>query len=130
MPQTSGSPAVPGKLTVFYDGACPGCRRDRKRYQAWAGEAGREVEWFDITGQEQWLRQHGIDPQRALTELHLMDANGHIHAELNAYILLMRRVPRLRPLAWLISLPLLRPLLASLYHSMVRRRLRRSGRLP
>jgi len=41
----------------------------------------------------------------------------------------MGKVPLLKPLAWLIGLPLIRPLLARLYHRMVIRRLQRSGRL-
>jgi len=115
-------------LTVFYDGACPRCVRDRRRYQRLAGHQG--VEWFDITGKEEELRARGIDPRRALTELHLQDEAGRIHAELDAYILLMRRAPLLRPLAWLLGLPLLRPWLARRYHRMVEQRLRREGRLP
>ncbi len=118
------------KITVFYDGACPSCRRDRDRYEAMAGkEAQDELCWFDISGQDAELRRLGIDPHLALTELHLRDENQRIVSELDAYLLLMRRVPRLKPLAWIIALPLIRPLLARLYHWMVMRRLHRSNRL-
>ena len=117
------------EITVFYDGACPSCVRDRKHYERWAGQAGAHVCWFDITGQEARLRELGIDPRRALTELHVLDEHQHIRSELEAYILLMERVPRLKPLAWLIGRPPIRPGLARLYHWMVDRRLRRSGRL-
>jgi len=41
----------------------------------------------------------------------------------------MQRVPRLRIIAWLIDLPIIRPIIAYLYHLMVSRRLRRAGRL-
>jgi predicted DCC family thiol-disulfide oxidoreductase YuxK len=64
-----------------------------------------------------------------LTELHVRDENLRIRSELDAYILLMSRVPCLKLLAWLIGLPLVRPLLAAFYHQLVNRRLRRSGRL-
>ncbi len=94
-----------------------------------AGAAGRDVHWFDITDREDELTALGIDPQLALTELHVRDEQGHIISELAAYILLMRRVPRLKLLAWLIALPVIRPLLAALYHASVLRRLRRDGRL-
>ena len=57
----------------------------------------------------------GIDPIKALTELHVKDNNGHILSEIDAYILLMSKVPVLSPLAWLIGLPLIRPLLAGIY---------------
>lgn len=116
-------------ITVFYDGACPSCVRDRRTYERWAGAAGTRIAWFDITGQEERLRELGIDPRKALTELHVMDERRHIRSELDAYILLLEQVPWLRPLAWLISRPVIRPGLARLYHRAVDRRLRRSGRL-
>ncbi len=118
-----------GQLTVFYDGACPRCREDRRRYTRLAAGNAQRVCWFDITGQEDALRKRGIDPQLALTELHVEDEHGLIHAELDAYRLLMGKVALLRPLAWLIGLPLIRPLLSRCYHYLVMRRLKQSGRL-
>ena len=94
-----------------------------------AGQAGENVCWIDITGQDRQLRKIGIDPHKALTELHVQDENRQILSEMDAYILLMSKVPVLKPLAWLIGLPLIRPLLAGIYHWQVNRRLRRSGRL-
>lgn len=117
------------RLTVFYDGACPRCVRDRVRYERLAGEGGEAVEWCDITGRDGELRARGIDPRAALSELHVLDARGRVHRELDAYILLMSRTRALRPLGWLIGLPGLRPLLSALYRRLVARRLRRQGRL-
>ncbi len=116
-------------LTVFYDGACPRCVKDRRRFEQMARNTGTQVQWLDITGRDEELQQLGIDPHAALTELHVQDASGHILRELDAYIALMRHVPRLKPLAWLIGLPLIRPALAHFYHWSVQRRLRRQGRL-
>ncbi len=116
-------------ITVYYDGACPSCIKDRKNYEKLAGESGEDVCWFDITGQEAHLRDIGINPQKALFELHVRDEHQQIVSELDAYILLMSRVSLLKPLAWLIGLPVIRPLLSSLYHRMVSRRLKKSGRL-
>ena len=118
-----------GKISVYYDGSCPQCIRDRQTYEKLAGKAGENVCWVDITGQEQKLHELGIDPNKALTELHVKDENEQILSELDAYILLMSKVLVLRPAAWLIGLPLIRPLLANFYHRQVNRRLRRSGRL-
>jgi predicted DCC family thiol-disulfide oxidoreductase YuxK len=70
-----------------------------------------------------------LTPRKALTELHVKDENQQILSELDAYIQLMSKVPLLKPLAWLIGMPLIRPLLARIYHWQVNRRLRRSGRL-
>lgn len=115
------------KLVVYYDGACPKCIRDRRNYEKLAGRHAKNVYWFDITGQEKRLHELGIDPQKALMELHVSDANGRVVSELDAYILLMNKVPLLKPVAWLISLPLIRPLLAALYHRQVNRRLKKRG---
>jgi predicted DCC family thiol-disulfide oxidoreductase YuxK len=117
------------KIVVYYDGACPKCRQDRQTYEKLSGSAGEQVCWIDITDQESQLRDMGIDPQKALSELHVRDTKGQIISELDAYILLMNKVPLLKPMAWLISLPLIRPLLAKFYHWQVNRRLRKRGLL-
>lgn len=117
------------KITVYYDGACPSCIKDRQDYEKMAGDSGKDVCWFDITGQDAHLRDIGIDPHKAMTALHVRDEHQQVISELDAYILLMDRVPKLKPLAWLIGLPVIRPLLSSLYRWMVNRRLKKSGRL-
>jgi predicted DCC family thiol-disulfide oxidoreductase YuxK len=115
--------------TVYYDGACPKCVKDRYQYEKLSGNAGKNIHWFDITGQEERLREIGIDPRKALMELHVKNEEQQILSEIDAYILLMHKVPLLKPLAWLIGLPYIRPLLSRVYHRQVNRRLRRSGRL-
>lgn len=118
-----------GEICIFYDGACAKCIQDRATYQKLAGNKADNVCWIDITEQEQQMRAMGIDPQKALFELHVKDECGRIVSELDAYILLMQRVNLLRPIAWLIGLPLIRSLVANIYHFQVNSRLRRSGRL-
>ena len=118
------------QLRVFYDGACPSCVKDRRLYERLAGKTGESVEWVDITGRDDELKELGIDPEAALQELHVEDGQGNIHRELSAYILLMSRVWLLKPLAWLIGLPVIRPALAKLYHKWVGERLEKTGRMP
>lgn len=117
------------KITVYYDGACPRCVKDRLNYEKLAGKNADNVCWFDITGQDDYLKNIGIDPKKALTELHVRDEHQQTLSELDAYILLMSRVPLLKPIAWFIGLPGPRSLLSSLYRWMVRRRLEKTGRL-
>ena len=116
-------------LTVYYDGACPSCVRDRAFYERLAARDGKPTEWVDITGREAELCELGIDPGHALRELHVRDAEGAVHRELDAYILLMKRLPRLRWLAWIIGLPVIRPCLSWLYRHWVRNRLEQQGRM-
>ena len=117
------------KITVFYDGACPLCVRDRQVYESKDPETEKRVEWFDITGKDQELIDLGIDPHKALTELHIRDVNGQILSELDAYRVLMARIPQYRFLGWLIGLPIIRPLASQFYHWLVTRRLKKEGRL-
>lgn len=117
-------------LKVYYDGSCPVCRLDRTRYERWAGEAGREVAWCDLNEHQGTLRAKGIDPQAALLSLHVEEEDGRVQEGIDAYVLLMRRVPRLKPVAWLIGLPGLKPLLRWCYDRWVKRRLAQEGRLP
>jgi predicted DCC family thiol-disulfide oxidoreductase YuxK len=85
------------KITVYYDGACPACVQDRNNYEKISGKGAGQICWFDITGQENQLRKLDIDPQKALTELHVSDESGQVMSELDAYILLMSKVPLLKP---------------------------------
>lgn len=117
------------KLVVFYDGSCEGCVKDRADYERWSGKDGHDIYWFDITDQEDLLAKLGLNPDLVLRELHIRLPDGTILSELDAYILLMKRVPRLKPLAWFISLPIIRPCLSWAYRTWVQRRLRRQGRI-
>jgi len=58
-----------------------------------------------------------------------IDRAPQVLSELDAYIVLMQRVPLLKPLAWFMNLRLLRPSLAHWYHKAVMKRLKRDGRL-
>lgn len=119
------------KLIVFYDGACPRCVKDRARYESWFGwlrkEVGEQqcgqVDWFDITGQEETLRRWGIDPVQALRELHVRDQNGKIHRELDAYILLLSQIWWCKPVVWLMTFKWIKAWLSAVYRRNVDARL-------
>ena len=64
------------KITVFYDGACPSCIRDRKRYEWLSGKHGKDVDWFDIIDKDTELCTLGIDPKLAQSELHIQTEDG------------------------------------------------------
>jgi predicted DCC family thiol-disulfide oxidoreductase YuxK len=117
------------KICVYYDGACPGCVKDRRNYERLLGKSKDDVQWIDITGKDDLLRSIGIDPNKALMELHVSNENQQILSEIDAYILLMNKVPVLKPLAKIVGLLLIRKGLSKAYRRRVKRRLRRSGRL-
>lgn len=92
-------------------------------------KVGDDIQWFDITGKEDFLREMGIDPGKALTELHVRDKDNNILTEIDAYTLLLNKFKILKPLTWAINLPVVRPVLSKIYHLRVNRRLQQSGRL-
>ncbi|WP_207063531.1 thiol-disulfide oxidoreductase DCC family protein [Motiliproteus sp. SC1-56] len=122
------SPPNPGPVTVYFDGACPICRKEVRQYDRWALPG--SVRWVDITDHADTLRELGITPEAALLELHLRHPDGRLERGLDAFITLWARIPWCRPLAWVASLAPVHWLLRRLYRWHTRRRLARQGRLP
>lgn len=115
-------------INVYYDAVCPSCRKDRQRYERWAGEEASDIRWCDVSEYQQALRNKGIAPEAALRSLHVEQTDGRIVEGIDAYRLLMARVALLRPVAWVIGLPLIKPGLRKLYDGWVKKRLKRQGR--
>ena len=116
------------KITVFYDGVCPLCVREVSRWRE--APFSCDVEWFDITGQDEKLREKGIDPRAALLELHTLTDDGQVRTSIDSYGLLLSQLKRWRWLGWLMLLPVIRPMLKWTYDWMTRVRLKSEGRLP
>jgi hypothetical protein len=58
--------ATKAMITVFYNGGCPSCIRDRDTYQRLASPSkSTPISWVDITRQENELHAAGIDPIKA-----------------------------------------------------------------
>lgn len=117
-------------INVFYDAQCPLCRQERHRYERWSGRHAKDIGWLDVSEHEQTLRQKGVDPATALRSLHIETAQGQLVEGIDAYRLLMKRIPLLVPVAWLIGLPGIKPALRTLYDVWVKRRLQKQGRWP
>ena len=117
-------------INVYYDAQCPLCRQERRRYERWSGRHAKDIGWLDVSEHEQTLRAKGVDPAVALRSLHIETAQGQLIEGIDAYRLLMKRVPLLVPVAWLIGLPGIKPALRTLYDVWVKRRLQKQGRWP
>ena len=117
------------RIIVYYDQSCPSCVKDRALFERVAGKREALFSWFDITSQDGALRQRGIDPFKALRELHIQDTKGNIHSEMDAYSIMMKKIPLLMPLGVLICLPVIKPVLSYFYRRTVDRRLACGGRL-
>lgn len=115
-------------INVFYDAQCPICRKERRRYERWSGRHATDIGWLDVSDNKQLLREKGVDPATALRSLHIETAQGQLIEGIDAYRLLMKRIPLLVPVAWIIGLPGLKAGLRALYDYWVKRRLQKQGR--
>jgi len=117
------------RITVFYDRSCPSCVKDRALFESIAGKQAVLFDWFDITDQDEALKREGIEPLDALRELHIKDTDGKIYSAMDAYSLMMRQVPCLKPLGFIVCWPMIKPLLSYWYRRWVDKRLTCEGRL-
>jgi predicted DCC family thiol-disulfide oxidoreductase YuxK len=117
-------------INVFYDAQCPLCRQERRRYERWSGQHAYDIGWLDVSEHAPTLREKGVDPAMALRSLHIETAQGQLIEGIDAYRLLMKRIPWLLPVAWIIGLPGIKSALRALYDRWVKRRLKKQGRWP
>ena len=120
-------------IKVYYDQACPSCRKDRTFYEGLSQSTNDSVHWLDVNEQDACLIEKGIDPKQALLELFIEveneDGSTQILSEIDAYIVLMQRTRLLKPFSFIIGLPVVRPVLSWLYRGWVKRRLTMQGRI-
>ncbi len=116
------------KITVFYDGSCPLCTREIARWRH--APFACDIEWLDITDNDRELLRRGIDPGKAMLELHTQTDSGEIYTSVESYALLLSQLPRWYLLGRFMSLPIIKPLLTHSYNGLTRLRLKLEGRWP
>ena len=116
-------------IQVLYDAACPVCVKDRQLYEKLIGVKGKSIYWCDFNQHSELLNKHNISSAAAMAELHLIVNHNQIVKDIDAYAILLSQILWLKPIAWIISLPLIKPLLASYYRRRVNARLKRTGRI-
>ncbi|CAM3696601.1 thiol-disulfide oxidoreductase DCC family protein [Halomonas sp. AOP12-C2-37] len=117
-------------INIFYDAQCPLCRKERRRYERWLGHEADDIDWLDVSENEQALRDKGVEPAMALRSLHIETTQGELIEGIDAYRVLMRRISLLVPVAWVLGLPGIKPGVRALYDRWVKRRLQKQGRWP
>ncbi|MRI33983.1 DUF393 domain-containing protein [Endozoicomonas sp. OPT23] len=116
------------KITVYYDGLCPLCTREVAKWRKAAFDC--EMEWLDITDNDELLISHGIDPDKALLELHTRTSDGVIRTSIESYSLMLKHLPRWKVFGWVMGLYGVRHFLKWVYDWLTRVRLKKEGRLP
>jgi predicted DCC family thiol-disulfide oxidoreductase YuxK len=87
----STTPPPAPRCTVYYDGACPLCRREIAHYQAQAGA--ETIDWVDVAASD---AAPGPDLSRAaaLARMHVRRADGSLAGGALAFAHLWSQLPR------------------------------------
>ena len=98
------SPMVQAKrLTVFYDGACPLCRReidfDRRRKGA------QSLDWVDVSRCAGDTVAPGLSKAEAMARFHVKRADGELASGGLAFAQLWAALPGFRPLGLVLQWP-------------------------
>lgn len=105
-------PTSPAKPTVYFDGACPVCRREIAVYQRGAGA--EAVCWVDASACPPDALGQDLPRDQALARLHLRQADGRLVQGAAAFLAMWAALPQHPRLARLARMldrpPLVRPL--------------------
>jgi predicted DCC family thiol-disulfide oxidoreductase YuxK len=113
---------TPGRVTMYFDGGCPLCRREVAHYRR-LDRDGR-VRWLDINTHSAELVAEGITLDEALARLHVRDRNGELRTGAAGFVVLWAELPYLRGLAQVVRALRLLPVLELAYRPFARWRLR------
>lgn len=91
------------KLTVYYDGACPLCRREIALYERL--DTHDAVAWCDASSDGEALARAGLTQEGALRRLHVRRPDGRVVAGAAAFVEIWRSVPGFGWLARVARLP-------------------------
>jgi predicted DCC family thiol-disulfide oxidoreductase YuxK len=112
-------------LTVFYNGACPICRRYIERYQAASAGRSRLIAWCDAAAAPWALKRWHVEPGAALLRLHSVDADGRLLVGAAAFARLWRELPGYRWAGLLMAVPGITPVAEWVYSAAYVRALQR-----
>ncbi|MCY4745515.1 DUF393 domain-containing protein [Pelomonas sp. UHG3] len=124
---TPPNPPSDARPTVYFDGACPVCRREIALYQRQPGADA--LCWVDAAACPPEALGRGLDRPAALARLHVRAADGRLVSGAAAFIAMWAALPRTARLARLLNRPWLVRLLDAAYTGFLKlRRLWRPAR--
>lgn len=89
-------------LTVYFDGACPLCRREIALYRNRRGA--KKILWVDVSraaGHE----LGGLTREQALARFHVRQADGRLRSGAAAFAALWKALPAFRPAGYILAAP-------------------------
>jgi predicted DCC family thiol-disulfide oxidoreductase YuxK len=96
---------------TYFNGDCPVCAAGIRRMR----RATDGLDWIDIAATPDAVRACGATREAVKKRLHVIDRDGVLRIGVPAFAALWDEVPRYRPLAYLVRLPLLRAIASGLY---------------
>lgn len=96
--------------TVIYNDTCPICSREVAAYKRAAEHAGSDLDFDGLSGAQRF----GLTTDEAARQFHVVE-DGRLHAGLDAFLIVWRRLPRWRWLALTIDRPVVRPVARFIY---------------
>ena len=97
---------------VIFNGQCPICSREVRSYARYSETRSLPLTFEALD--EVDLARLGLDERAAMRRLHVVH-DGQLHAGVDAFLILWSEMPRFRPLARVIRLPVIRPLAEVVY---------------
>ena len=104
-----GGPSEGKRLTVFYDGGCPLCRREIGYYRRLRGA--ERIEWLDVSTAEEQCFGPGLCRDAALARFHVRLPDGRLECGARGFAELWAALPGWRRLGRIARSPRLAPLL-------------------
>lgn len=103
------TPASAADVTVFYDGACPLCRREIGFYQGLKGAD--TIDWVDLAHCNDDAIPDDITRQQLLGRFHIQTADQTVKSGAAAFVEIWQSLPAFRPFAKLARIPGAMPVL-------------------
>lgn len=100
-------------LDVIYNDTCPICSREVEMYRSRTDD---DVVYHGLSRSD--MRRFGLDEDSAAREFHVM-RDGRLISGLEAFALLWERMPRMRWLARLVRMPVVRPVARWIYGAIL-----------
>lgn len=101
------------RLTIFYDGSCPLCRKEIAFYRRRRGADA--LEWQDVSNCGSDEVVPGLSAATAMQRFHVRLPDGSLASGGDAFRAIWRRLPLMKPLAILSDLPGMQWLLNAAY---------------
>ncbi|MBW0005641.1 MAG: DUF393 domain-containing protein [Hyphomicrobiales bacterium] len=100
---------------IFFNADCPVCSAGVAHIRHLIGEPSQDCLWLDINAEPDALSSRGVDVEAVKKRLHVVDRMGVLRVGIPAFAALWDEVPKLRFLAKLVRLPVIRHVAAACY---------------